>query len=557
MKPNFSIVLIARNEEKTLPRLLESLQEFRARGGEIVLVDTGSKDKTAQIARDAGCKVEEVGNRFRKTIGQVQANAINERFVVVPEEPVVAGGDSLFDYSAARNYAASLASNDMVAMPDCDEVYTKFVIDDLVKEIESGVDQLEYSFVFSHDNEGNDLIKFNHCKFYNRKKLEWTGIIHEVLRQITEDQPVRKFLEENVIKLEHWQNPETNRGGYLKGLAFDCFLNPDNDRNSHYFAREMFYLNRHKSAIREFKRHIAMNGWSTEKSESFNYMGRSYLALGMRTEAISCFVQALDIEPRRREPLMHLAEMYYREKNADLAIVYSAAALQIKGTPFYANYQPYYEYVPHEILYWALYQKGEVGDAKTHFDVCLSYNSYNEKYLFDMRWFYNLPMIKILTTPDVAHVTKDLNYPEDLMKIEYTDGPFDVFAAKFNDKVSTDDDPYFVYLQPGASLHSNALIIAIKTMSDNGKKIGIFSGSDSFIIHKSAISEMTKHGPVLDVELGQSGAVALLARNGSLKDWTINLGKAVVTGGEKTEFSQEEIEKRAAVFAQKFMAYGK
>jgi len=43
MKPKWSTVVIARNEEKTLPKLLKSLEEFKARGGE-----------TANISKVAG-----------------------------------------------------------------------------------------------------------------------------------------------------------------------------------------------------------------------------------------------------------------------------------------------------------------------------------------------------------------------------------------------------------------------------------------------------------------------------------------------------------------------
>src|SRR6267142_1639782 len=73
-------------------------------------------------------------------------------------------------------------------------------------------------------------------------------------------------LPESQIKLEHWQNQETNRSGYLTGLALDCFLNPDNDRNSHYFARDLMWSGRYRSAIREFDRHIAMNKWEAERA---------------------------------------------------------------------------------------------------------------------------------------------------------------------------------------------------------------------------------------------------------------------------------------------------
>jgi glycosyltransferase involved in cell wall biosynthesis len=46
--------IIAKNEEKNLPRLLDSL---KGKFDEIVLVDTGSEDRTVDIAKSYGCKV--------------------------------------------------------------------------------------------------------------------------------------------------------------------------------------------------------------------------------------------------------------------------------------------------------------------------------------------------------------------------------------------------------------------------------------------------------------------------------------------------------------------
>ncbi|ADY73928.1 glycosyl transferase family 2 [Desulfurobacterium thermolithotrophum DSM 11699] len=51
-----SACIIAKNEEKNLPRLLKSL---KGKFDEIILVDTGSTDKTKEIAKEYGCKVVE------------------------------------------------------------------------------------------------------------------------------------------------------------------------------------------------------------------------------------------------------------------------------------------------------------------------------------------------------------------------------------------------------------------------------------------------------------------------------------------------------------------
>lgn len=182
MKPKFSIVLIARNEEKTLPRLLKSLAEFMGLGGEVVLLDTGSTDATVAVAMLAGCRVEEVGDRFRKTISQRVAHQINDQFVAHGEPDVVTAGATYFDYASARNYAASLASNDWIFSPDADEILTAFNLDAINEAIsDPEVDRLEYDFVYCHDQYGKPAIAFMHSKMYNRTKLIWRGIIHECL----------------------------------------------------------------------------------------------------------------------------------------------------------------------------------------------------------------------------------------------------------------------------------------------------------------------------------------------------------------------------------------
>ncbi len=51
-----SVCLIAKNEERFLGGALASVREV---ADEIVLVDTGSTDRTVEIAREQGCRVLE------------------------------------------------------------------------------------------------------------------------------------------------------------------------------------------------------------------------------------------------------------------------------------------------------------------------------------------------------------------------------------------------------------------------------------------------------------------------------------------------------------------
>jgi glycosyltransferase involved in cell wall biosynthesis len=386
-KPLWSICLISRNEAKTLPRALESLKDFKARGGEIVVVDTGSADNTAQIARDAGCIVEEVGDRFRKTISAELAEKINKQFVVEGEENVINAEDTIFDFGSARNYAASLATNDMISTMDCDEVFTVLDIDKINDLILKGYMQFEYDFVFSHDNWGNRVMAFVQSKMYNRNKFHWNGIIHEVLS----GEGNRCFLGEDTLLLEHWQNFETNRSGYLKGLALDCYEHPASDRNSHYFARECMYTGRNKTAIKEFERHIAMNGWKAERAQSMVFIGECRLRLGDVAGAIKAWQEAFTMDGDRREPLMRLAMYYYAEHDMKKAAAYAAAALEIPEGNFYSDNKSHYRELPHEILYWAEWHLGNREGSKNHLLKALEYAPYNPKYLEDAKFNFEYP----------------------------------------------------------------------------------------------------------------------------------------------------------------------
>jgi len=393
---NFSICLIAKNEAGTLPRLFDSLKPFKERGGEVVLIDTGSTDDTAKIARNYGCVVEEVGDRFIKVVDEYQAAKINHKFVGDDEQLVVKTGDRIFDFSSARNYSASLASNDMISNQDCDEAYTVLDIDRIQGLIKQGYEQFEYNFVFSHDQFGGEAIKFVQCKFYDRRKLKWVGIIHEVLQGSAN----RTLLDESIIKLEHWQNPQTDRSPYLRGLALDCFLNPQNDRNSHYFAREMLWAGRYRSALKEFERHIAMNKWHSERAQSYIYMARCYGYLGQPDKQVECLHKAFQVDSSRREPLIELARFYQHNNNPQVAKVYALAALGIPWNGFYANDRAHYTNEPHEILYWADGWTGDIAGAREQILKALEYQPRNPNYLRDTKYYFEYadPQIQGWTT---------------------------------------------------------------------------------------------------------------------------------------------------------------
>ena len=377
--PKFSIVVIARNEEKTLPRLLKSLESFKLRGGEVVVLDTGSTDNTAKIAREWGCVVEEVGAKFIRYIDGKMAKKINRQFKApLDNGEIVKEGDKNFDFASARNYAASLASNDFIFTPDADEIYTKLDIDAVEKYIDDGYQQLEFNFVFAHGPNGEETIKFIQCKGYDRRVMSWDGIVHEVLIGNAK----RTLMPESVFKIEHYQNQETNRSGYLVGLAVDCFENPKKDRNSHYFARELWYRGFIHSAQKEFERYLTISWWDAERAKTMVYLGDIAIALGKEKEGLDWYHKAIAECFGTREALIRLGKYYFDKEDWKRAVFYLEGSLLVEYSGFYADDMNNYKDYPLGLLYVA-YHHFDTKKAKEYWEKALKIDPQNTKYIAD------------------------------------------------------------------------------------------------------------------------------------------------------------------------------
>jgi glycosyltransferase involved in cell wall biosynthesis len=145
-----SIIILAKNNEKTLQKTLESTLGFE----EVILVDTGSTDLSLQIARKFP-HVKIFSKEFTEGFGTL------------------------------RNEAASLASSDWVLMLDSDEVLSP----ELSQEIRDlSLDPTcVYSLVFiNYYNEKpvnfSGWQKERHTRLYNRKFVKYDdSLVHEGL----------------------------------------------------------------------------------------------------------------------------------------------------------------------------------------------------------------------------------------------------------------------------------------------------------------------------------------------------------------------------------------
>ncbi len=413
--PAFTVACIVRNGAHTLPRLFDSLKEFQDRGGSIVICDTGSTDGSAELARSFGAEVTEVGERFMREIGAGLAKEINRQFVVHPDPPIVEPGSRLFDFAAARNFTAGLAREDWVCWADSDEAFVNLDIDKLNAIIaDPGLDHCEYLFCYAWENPASDTnnpgrpaVEFIQSKMYRHRPttrpdgtstgyMKWNGIVHEVLAPVDVPSGVRsrEFVDNSTLYLGHWQQTADHRSNYLSGLAVAVMEEWDKadaprDRNLHYLSRELLYAGRYRSAIKLFKRHIAMNAWPAERAQSYAFLGDCYGQVGEPEKQMAAYHVAFHTDPSRRIGLLRTANFYRAEANWQAALCYAKAAMEIPWHGgFYAEEKREYEDLPHAIAYVSLGWLGRVEEAQQHLLKCLEFAPFHPDATRDAKYYY-------------------------------------------------------------------------------------------------------------------------------------------------------------------------
>jgi glycosyltransferase involved in cell wall biosynthesis len=146
-----SATIVTLNEERNIARAIESLQC----ADEIIVVDSGSRDRTRDIAMHLGARVFE--ERWR-------------------------------GYAAQKNFAASRAENDWILSLDADEQLTPALAAEIAALKQTGTTVDGYTFprkaqYLGRWIEHSGWYPDKKVRLYDRTKAEWTGsFVHESVR---------------------------------------------------------------------------------------------------------------------------------------------------------------------------------------------------------------------------------------------------------------------------------------------------------------------------------------------------------------------------------------
>ena len=171
-KPILSLCMIVKNEKENLPRCLASAKPYV---DEMIVVDTGSQDGTAEIALSYGAKVSHF--------------------------------EWCDDFSAARNYSISLASGDWILLLDADE---ELVVEteNFKQQLADNKELLGYALVREDFNVTNIIGGFHGRLFRNLPNLRYVNRFHEQLKYEDKNLVYGKL---EGIKIIHYGNFEEEK----------------------------------------------------------------------------------------------------------------------------------------------------------------------------------------------------------------------------------------------------------------------------------------------------------------------------------------------------------
>ncbi|WP_049177316.1 tetratricopeptide repeat-containing glycosyltransferase family 2 protein [Clostridium paraputrificum] len=203
--------MIVRDEESNLEKCLLSVRDYI---DEIIIVDTGSKDRTKEIA-----------SKYTKYIYDFKWNN---------------------DFAKARNFSISKASNSWVLILDADEVVSEldfYTVLNFCKKDSALVGRINIINEYE-DQHGIKRYTKQINRFFNKNFYKYEGIIHEQL--VAKDK--QQYIAENLpITLQHigYSKEVVNKKNKIErniSLLLDSIEQKDNDPYLYYQLGKSYFM---------------------------------------------------------------------------------------------------------------------------------------------------------------------------------------------------------------------------------------------------------------------------------------------------------------------------
>ena len=334
------VYAISKNEEMFVERFCNS-----AKGADLILIaDTGSTDRTRDLAEQCGAQVHEI--------------------CITP-----------WRFDDARNAALALIPKDIdiCVSLDLDEELQAGWREEIERVWAEGTTRLRYGFDWGAG------IVFKYEKIHARHGYRWTHPCHEYpIPYLINEQ----YADTDMLMVIHKPDNTKSRGQYLPLLEMSVKEDPVDPRNAFYYARELSFHGQWAESICECERYLALRGatWQNERCYAYRVMSRCHAELGDWDSAMRCARLAMIEAPNTREPWCEIAKLAYQRHMWAESYGAAMSALAITDRELVYTVDPeVWGALPHDYASIAAWHLGLIDQAIEQTKLALGFNPDDER----------------------------------------------------------------------------------------------------------------------------------------------------------------------------------
>jgi glycosyltransferase involved in cell wall biosynthesis len=347
--------MIVKNEEDTLVKCLLSVRDIV---DEIIIVDTGSTDKTKEIA------------------GLFTSNIYDFKWIN--------------DFSAARNFSFSKATKDYILWLDADDILLeedRVKFKQLKEKLNLNIDVVMMNYNYSFDSKGNVVLShFRERMLKRERNFRWNDPIHEFIN-----------FSGNVINSDitvtHRKTHANNRRNLdiLEAMVAEGReLSP---RNMFYLGREKFNVGEYDEAIKYFTQHIdSEGGLPNDKITSCVHLAKAYRIKKDWDNMKRAVARSFEIDTPRAEACCMMGYCYKDTGDYNKAIKWFKLATRLDKpeSVWGPILHEYWDFIPYIEQCVCNYKLGNIEEAMKCNDKAAEFNPSHPSVLQNKKGFENM-----------------------------------------------------------------------------------------------------------------------------------------------------------------------
>lgn len=352
--------MIVKDEEGSLGKCLSFARDIM---DEIIIVDTGSADRTKHIASKYTDKIYDF-----KWID---------------------------DFSAARNYSFSKAEKDYILWLDADDLILPqdaCLLKDLKSTLPEDVDAVMMKYNTGFDLQGKVTFSYYRERLVRRtRNFKWREPVHEYLE--TGGNVINSDICITHSKLVSQQSGR-NLKIYESILAGGKALSP---RSTYYYARELKDNGKYGDAARQFSLFLESGlGWVEDNITACGELAKCYSLQGDEDRALMAMLRSFVYDTPRAELCCQIGYHFKNKKNFKQAAFWFETALNIpqpKGSWGFIQ-QDCWGFIPSIECAVCYDNLGDYGKAEAYNEMAAGYKPDSPAVLYNRKYFNERKLLR-------------------------------------------------------------------------------------------------------------------------------------------------------------------